>query len=84
MSKQKLTMTCREAYYIMREAGISCSPERVAAGIASGLYPFGTVINVGETGRRTILIYTVDFYEWLESKIPGNQRGPLNLVGRTG
>ena len=84
MAKQKLTMTCREAYYIMRDAGISCSPERVADGIASSLYPFGTVVNVGETGRRTILIYTVDFYNWLESKMPAKPERKPSLVERTG
>lgn len=66
----KLTMTVREVYYAMREAGIRCNPTMISAGIASGAYPFGRVVNTGETGRRTLEIYTVDFYAWLESKIP--------------
>lgn len=64
----KLTMTIQEVYLAMREAGISSSPTRISAGIASGLYPFGTVTNVGETGRKTVLIYRVDFEAWLDSK----------------
>lgn len=79
----KLTMTCREAYYAMREAGIRSSPERIAAGIESGYYPFGTVVNVGETGRRTIEIYSVDFYAWLETKKPTQEStytAPLKLM----
>ena len=70
----KLTMTVREVYYAMREAGIRSSPERISAGIASGAYPFGKVINTGETGRRTLEIYRVDFEAWLATKIP--QQGP--------
>lgn len=79
----KLTMTCREAYYEMRKAGIRSSPERISAGIASGYYPFGTVVNVGETGRRTIEIYAVDFYAWLESKQPKEKNAytpPMRLM----
>lgn len=66
----KVTMTVREVYYAMREAGIRCSPTMISAGIASGAYPFGRVVNTGETGRRTLEIYTVDFYAWLDSKMP--------------
>ena len=70
MPQQKLTMTVREVYYEMREAGIRTNPKAVTAGIVSGLYPFGHVINVGETGRHTLLIFRVDFEAWLESKRP--------------
>lgn len=66
----KLTMTISDVYYAMRAAGIRSSPQRVAAGIKSGAYPFGTVIATGETGRNTYLIYKVDFLAWLQTKIP--------------
>ena len=66
----KLTMTVREVYYAMRAAGIRCNPTMISAGIASGAYPFGRVVNTGETGRRTLEIYRVDFDVWLESKTP--------------
>lgn len=66
----KLTMTVQEVYLAMREAGIVCTPMRIIDGIQSGLYPFGIVTNVGETGRRTVLIYRVDFEAWLQTKIP--------------
>lgn len=71
MTKTKLTMTIMDVYHAMREAGISSSPTRISAGIASGVYPFGKVIAIGETGRRTVEIYRVDFEAWLETKIPG-------------
>ena len=66
----KLTMTLNDISLAMREAGIPCSPARISAGIASGLYPFGSVIGEGPSGRRSILVYRVDFDAWLQSKIP--------------
>lgn len=66
----QLTMTLHDVYIAMREAGIRSSPERISAGIASGAYPFGKVVNTGETGRRTLEIYRVDFDAWLETRIP--------------
>ena len=75
---QKLTMTLREVQYAMRAAGIPCSTQSISAGIAIGAYPFGRVVNVGETGRRTVEIFRVDFDAWLESKMPKAQP-PLRL-----
>lgn len=66
----KLTMTLMDVYYAMREAGIPNTPTRISAGIASGAYPFGRVVCVGETGRRTLEIFRVDFDAWLETRIP--------------
>ena len=65
-----MTMTIMEVYLAMRNAGIPNSPKKISAGIASGAYPFGRVVNVGETGRKTIEVFRVDFRSWLESKIP--------------
>lgn len=79
---QKITMTVREVYYEMRAAGIRCNTTMISAGIASGAYPFGRVVNTGETGRRTIEIYRVDFEAWLASKMPKGVT--LQLVGKTG
>ena len=78
MPQQKLTMTVREVYYEMREAGIRTNPKAVTAGIVSGLYPFGHVTNIGETGRHTLLIFRVDFEAWLDSKRP-KQTATLQL-----
>ena len=69
---QKLTMTVTEVYYAMREAGIRSSPKTISAGIASGAYPFGRVVSQGETGRRTLEIFKVDFDAWLKSKTPAD------------
>ena len=64
------TMTLAQVYHELREAGIKSSPQRIAAGIESGALPFGEVSFVGDTGRRSFLIWRVDFEAWLESKLP--------------
>lgn len=64
----KLTMTIAEVMDEMRKAGIHCSQRSVSSGIAMGAYPFGRVTNVGPTGRKTLEIFRVDFFAWLESK----------------
>lgn len=69
-SNPRLTMTIMEVYLAMREAGIPSSPQKISVGIASGAYPFGRVVNVGETGRKTIEVFRVDFLAWLKTKIP--------------
>lgn len=70
---QKLTMTLMEVYEAMRSAGIRCSPKMISAGIASGAYPFGRVVSIGDSGRRRIEIYRTDFTAWLQSKTPTEQ-----------
>lgn len=67
---KSVTMTLHDVYYEMREAGIRCSMKVIADGIACGAYPFGRIVNIGETGRRSIQIFRVDFEAWLETKIP--------------
>ena len=79
----KLTMTVREVVKEMREAGIHCSDRIVSDGIALGIYPFGTVVNTGETGRRTLNIFRVDFDAWLQSKMP-KAVPDLHLQRKTG
>ena len=81
---QKLTMTIREVYYAMREAGIPCNTTSVSAGIECGAYPFGRVVNKGETGRKTFEIFKVDFYAWLETKIPKEPKAPIQFVHHIG
>lgn len=68
--QKSATMTLRQVYYEMQQAGIRCSIKVISDGIATGAYPFGRVVNVGETGRRTVQIFRVDFEAWLRSKLP--------------
>lgn len=81
--RPKLTMTVREVYYAMREAGIPCNEKMISAGIASGAYPFGRVVAVGETGRRTLEVFRVDFDAWLETRIPLSMRNPTQTSQTT-
>ena len=67
---KSVTMTLRDVYLEMRDAGIRCSMKVISDGIATGAYPFGRVVNIGETGRRTVQIFRVDFEAWLASKMP--------------
>lgn len=80
---KKAKMTLMEVYQEMRSAGISSSPKAISAGVACGAYPFGRVVSTGETGRRTLEIYRVDFEAWLETKIP-EPTSQLHLVSRIG
>lgn len=59
-------MTVAEVAGEMRAAGFHVSNKAVVDRIESGLYPFGRVIGVGRSGRRTIHVLRVDFQRWLE------------------
>ena len=60
----KPTMTIKEVYEDLRKYGFKISQNRLSDGIVSGLYPFGSVLNVGETGKRTFQILRVDYENW--------------------
>lgn len=68
--QRSITMTLKDVYEEMRSAGIRCSMKVISDGIATGAYPFGRVVSTGETGRRTVEIFRVDFEAWLATKIP--------------
>ena len=77
---KSVTMTLRDVYYAMAAAGIRCSEKVIADGIECGAYPFGRIVNKGETGRRTVQIFRVDFEAWLETKMPKESAPPLRMV----
>lgn len=70
MPEKTPTMTVVQVYQELRALGIRSSPQRIAAGIESGAYPFGEVLSTGETGRRSFLIWRVDFERWVNTKLP--------------
>ena len=76
----RLTMTIDDVCKAMRAAGIPCSKDRVSAGLKTGCYPFGRIVNVGETGRTTFEIYRVDFEAWLRGKFPEGMQEQLPQV----
>lgn len=71
MASAKLKVGINEARNILAAAGIPMSNVTLADGIAAGIYPFGRVVRVTETGRRTFEIFRVDLLAWAESKKAG-------------
>ena len=59
-------MTVADVAGEMRAAGFHVSNKAIVDRIASGLYPFGRIIGVGRSGRRTVHVLRVDFQRWLE------------------
>lgn len=65
----KPTMTLREVYEDLRKHNFKISLSRLSDGIASGLYPFGSVLQVGETKRRTFQILRLDYEKWKDKVV---------------
>ena len=61
-------VTAKETASIMRRLGIPTSTSKIVDGIESGAYPFGRIVRVGESGRRTTEIFRKDLYEFLRGK----------------
>ena len=59
-------MTIKEVVDDMRRRGMGMTNKTVTDNIAAGIFPFGTVLNVGETGRRTFLIFRRDYEAWAD------------------
>lgn len=57
-------MTIKEVADDMRSRGMGMAYKTITDNIANGTFPFGTVINTGETGRRTFLILRRDYEAW--------------------
>ena len=66
---EKQTMTIREVYEDLRNSGFKSSPQKISDGIVSGLYPFGQVLNIGETGKRTFQILRTDYEVWKQRTV---------------
>ena len=61
-------VTAKETASIMRRLGISTSTSKIVDGIESGAYPFGRIVRVGKSGRRTTEIFRKDLYDFLRGK----------------
>ena len=59
-------MTVAQVIHDMRTRGIPIGQKNLVCGIESGAFPFGRVISVGETGRRTLLITASSYYSWAD------------------
>lgn len=59
-------MTLEEVCADMRTHGMSINNQTLSDGIAAGAFKFGTVISVGPTGKRNIVIMRRDYEKWSE------------------
>ena len=64
-----MTISAVDAVKILRQRGMHITVKRLIDGFESGLYPFGRVIAVGKTGRRTVEIFQRELDEWIEGRI---------------
>lgn len=62
-------MTLLEVCEDLRRRGMGMTQRTVAEGIASGFLPFGKMITVGKTGRRTFFILRKDYEAWIENNM---------------
>ncbi len=66
--ESKLTLTIDEAVALCRRHGWVVGKTQLAEGIAEGRYPFGKILRVGNTGRRTYEIWKTDVLAYLREK----------------
>lgn len=60
----KPTMTLEDIVQDMRSRGMPMGKLKLSKLIKDGTFPFGKVVNVGDTGRVTFLIFRVNYEEW--------------------
>ncbi len=67
MAKPRMTVAevCRD----LRNCGMGLTHKTVSDGIASGLFPFGKLIGVNPSGRRTFMILRKDYEKWKEEAL---------------
>ena len=63
-------MTTKEVCDDMRRRGCKIGEPSLRRGIELGLYPFGVLVNTGETGRRVFHILRVDYEKWAVEHLP--------------
>lgn len=59
-------MTIEEVCADMRMHGMSINNQTLSDGIAAGAFKFGTVVSVGQSGKRNIIIMRRDYERWSE------------------
>lgn len=71
MMPERITgrMTIAQVMRDMRSRGIPIGQKNLTIGIESGAFPFGRVISVGKTGRRTLLITAANYYSWADEHL---------------
>lgn len=57
-------MTIQEVMQDMSSRGLKMTPRTISECLLSGALPFGRVLNVGDSGRTTFLIFRKDYEDW--------------------
>lgn len=65
---KKLTLTAKETAELCHEYGWRVTQQQIAQGIAEGRFPFGRVVNIGPTGRKSYEIWVQDVLDFLKEK----------------
>ena len=73
---QKPVMTLSDVVQDLRSIGMRTNSTAIADGIASGHYPFGKILHIGETGRRHIQIFRSDYERWKAEVLLGKGSDP--------
>lgn len=64
MAKGGERMTMNEVMDDMRVCGFPISQKTLSDGMVAGVFPFGTLLSTGQTGRRTFMILRRDYETW--------------------
>lgn len=72
MKRSPLTMTLEDVCKLFRSYGIPMEVIRLADDIEAGIYPFGRLVKVSPTGRRTFEIWRCDVEAFIKSKMPSD------------
>lgn len=77
---QKPVMTLADVVKDLRSIGMKTNAKSLSDGIASGHYPFGKILHLGETGRRHIQIFRTDYERWKAEVLLGTGPSSENPV----
>lgn len=69
-------MTLAEVVADMRRRGTKIKESTVSDGIASGIFPFGSILGVSPTGRRNLLILRRDYEAWIAGGMQATDTEP--------
>lgn len=69
-------MTLAEVVADMRRRGMKIKESTVSDGIASGIFPFGSILGISPTGRRNFLILRRDYEDWVAGGMQATDTEP--------
>lgn len=72
MAKCAVRMTMNEVMSDMRSCGFSISQKTLSDGMVAGVFPFGTLLSTGQTGRRMFMILRRDYETWKNENMRRN------------